>query len=70
MESGSRLNERVNDRSREREREEKQDRGGGGTRQNRGRLLLTPTDAGTDQTPDLNTHSYRTEGPEEERQNQ
>lgn len=42
-------------------RERERDRSEGG---NRSEQETSPPDAGTDQTPDLNTHSYPTEGPE------
>lgn len=61
--------ERTNERASEQESEwtserARKRRSEGKTGLNRERVLQMPTDAGTDQTPDPNTHSYPTEGPE------
>lgn len=57
---------RASERARVREREREGSEGG-----NRSEQGTSPPDAGTDHTPDLNTHSYPAEGPEpvEERHN-
>lgn len=65
-----RARERMNERQRERERvREREDRRGNRSKLGTSPPDQTPTDAGTDQTsppppsPDLNTHTYPTEGP-------